>query len=263
MQIEAIATVCTRELLHELDTFLPTARACYSRVPIHVYTDDRWAAEGQVLGLPVGNVHFHDLDLAEGLARSAAVNRWADHWRPECIWAKLDSLRRCVADHAGVGVLLADCDVAIITADRRHYYADVALSPGYCGDPHRPVRDLDGGRSLSIVERDSWFNAGMLLTRSLEFCEWWLAEYEAGRPGSFYEQTALESTPARFDCAFMDDRHNFGKWRFREPFPGTASIHMHLTERCRRPDATAMAVMARRAVAESLAALREHPEMRN
>lgn len=263
MVIEAIVTVCTEALIHELREWLPTARVCYPSIPLYVATD---VSESRVMEyareVNVENVQVVPLDLNHAVGRVGNVNVWAKHWILEAIWCKLDALRRVVEMHPG-GVLLADCDITFIQPPyRKEYWADVVLSPNYHGDLQLTTRDLDGKTRIPLYVRDSLFNAGMLATRSIEFCEWWIEQYEAGGPGTFVEQTALEQVPRLFDVDYFGPEENFGKWRFAAPPPNTNSVHMHVHERSRRPDVTMLKISAQSSAASARKFLLENPTRR-
>lgn len=263
LKIEAIVTVCTEALIHELREWLPTARRCYPGIPLYVATD---VTEDRVMeyarDVHVENVHVVPLDLAHAVGRVGKVNVWAKHWILEAIWCKLDALRRVVEKHPR-GVLLADCDITFIRPTyRREYWADVVLSPNFHGDLQLTTPDLSKESRIPLFVRDSLFNAGMVATRSVEFCEWWIEQYEAGGEGTFVEQTALEQVPRLFDVDYFGPEENFGKWRFAAPPPNTNSVHMHVHERARKPEVTILKIAAQSSAASARKFLRGNPTRR-
>lgn len=262
IRVDRIVTVADKNLAHELDEWLPSARLCYPGVPLHVATDiPEEEFQSIASRLNVENVIRMPLDLSVATPKVQKVNKWAEHWILEAIWAKLDTLRSVVTDHPGEGVMLADADITFLKRIDRSFHADVVLSPYYFGDFTQKTRDLDGDL-IPLAERDGWFNAGMILTRSKEFCDWWIPQYEAGHPGSFVEQSALELVPGSFATEYLDARHNFGKWRLSPPAPDTASIHMHIHEKSHRTDITMLKIAAQKAAAKARRILRDNPDKR-
>lgn len=263
MKIEALVTVCTEKLFHELREWLPSARVSFPDTPLYVATDvpkERVLEEAEKLCVENVVVLPFDLSYAEG--RVDKVNVWAEHWVREAIWGKLDCLRRVVKRVNG-GVLLADCDISFAAPPYRDcFYADVVMSPNFTGDLQKMTRTLDRQGKIPLYVRDSLFNAGMLLTRSVEFCEWWLKAYEEGGPNTFVEQTAMEQVPRLFDVDYFGPEENFGKWRFAAPPPNTNSFHMHLHEPARKQEVTALKIAAQSAAARARAFLREYPNKR-
>ncbi|NUQ50759.1 MAG: hypothetical protein HUU27_12700, partial [Phycisphaerae bacterium] len=148
------------------------------------------------------------------------------------------------------GVLLADCDVVFRAGFERDYRGDVVLSPFYWG--RRDIRVAGGGL---LQSRDGEFNAGLLMTRSAAFCQWWIDAYLSGL-GGFYEQGCLDQVPAAFFADYFSPLHNWGKWRFAAPHGAVRSYHQHHREIGRRPDITLISLAAKRAAAEARAALR-------
>lgn len=240
MGIAAITTVCTRELYHELEEFLPSARVAFPDKPIIVWTDVKDATTA------VDNVSFRYFDPATLTLHTENVVTHASYWHPEAIHQKISGLRQVVRDYpGGDGVLLVDCDVTFRQGFERLFYGDVALSPFYWG--RRDVV-VEGGRLLQ--QRDGEFNAGMLVTRSLDFCDWWMQAYESGM-GGFYEQGCLDAVPANFTTDYISPLHNFGKWRFAAPHRHIRSYHQHARERSRNSDVGMLKIAAQRAAAEA------------
>lgn len=248
MGVAAITTVCTVELLHELREFLPAARVAFPGVPIIVWTDD----DAQVTshGSHVPGVEFRVFDRAASAGRTAKVATHAAYWHADAIHQKIVGLRQVVNEYPGPdGVLLVDCDVTFRLGFERRYQGDVVLSPFYWGQ-----RTIAVGGGKLLQHRDGEFNAGMLITRSLAFCDWWLAAYESGL-GGFYEQGCLDLVPGHFVTDYFSPLHNFGKWRFSPPSGVVMSYHQHLEERSRRHDVGAIKIAAQRVAAEARAAL--------
>jgi hypothetical protein len=246
MGVAAITTVCTRELIHELRDFLPSARVAFPDVPIVVWTD---VEDYQT---DVGNVDIRYFDPSALKMRTGNVAAHADYWHPEAIHQKIVGLRQVVSEYEGQdGVLLVDCDITFRLGFERRFHGDVALSPFYWGD--RGIK-LRVANDQLLQHRDGEFNAGMLVTRSLAFCDWWLGAYESGE-GGFYEQGCLDMVPARFVTDFISPAHNYGKWRFVEPHTEVRSFHQHSAEPSRKYSVGALKIAAQRAGAEARAKL--------
>lgn len=256
MKIETLVTVCTHELQAELREWLPTARVCYPDAPLYVATDlNRDELQMIASGLGVHGVHHLPVDRRKAALRSQNVPRWADHWDHGAIWLKIDSLERVVSGSSWKtgGVLLADCDITFLRPNNDSYLADVVLSPNFHGDLRRRTKGRNGGTRY-LHERDSLFNAGMLLTRSASFCETWRLWYENSHTWNeetFLEQTALEHVPSKWHTAYFDHRDNFGKWRFTAPLGDERSVHTHLRERARCEEVFQLKLTAQKAAAKA------------
>jgi len=258
MELAGIVTVCTGPLLPELREFLPSARVAFPETPIHVYTDEpdhvtRLVAEYRIAGVTSYPCGDHRLDLSR-------VLRIDDHWDPSAIAWKLLALKQRVEalDGAPGGILLADCDITFRTGFERVHYGDVALSPFYWGKRDIFVPSPSHPEPVPLQIRDGEYNAGLLMTRSLKFCNWWLETYLSGE-GGFYEQKCLDLVPGLFHCDYFSPLHNWGKWRFASPHPAVRSYHQHLAERARIADVGAIKIAAQRAGAEARAKLRNAP----
>lgn len=252
MHAVSVVTVCMGGLLDELREFLPSARLAFPGLPIHVYTDRGPELWDLLATLPVGEIRVHPTPAVEGVDLGR-VARHSDYWQPWPIYWKIAALREQVADlppGAEGGVLLADCDITFREGFERNYHGDVVLSPFYWGR-----RDIRVGGAL-LQHRDGEYNAGLLLTRSMEFCQWWMEAYLSGL-GGFYEQGCLDLVPGLFPTDYFSPLHNWGKWRFAAPHPEVRSYHQHLAERSLRPDIGAIKIAAQRAAAEARAQLRE------
>jgi len=264
MRVELLFTVCTHELIHELREWLPTARMCYPRMPLTVFTDaDLTLCYEMAAELNVENVKFRSVDREHALTRVDNVPRQSPHWKMETIWLKLECLRVMVEENPDRGVLLADCDITFIAPNTETYYGDVVLSPNFCGDLQKLTRSNDGKSKLPLYLRDSPFNAGHTMTRSLEFCEWWINAFENANPEDFTEQTALEQAPRMFDVAYFDERDNFGKWRFKCPAPNVRTVHIHIHERAKVSRVTMLKIVGQQSAAKARKLLRENPQLRS
>lgn len=257
MAVREIVTVCMGDLLPELGEFLPAARVAFPRVPIHVYTDHAVGALEIGVELHVDRLHVHPTRDLSGEVSLAAVAHHADHWQPWPIYWKLHALAERVAalpDGCRDGVLLADCDVIFREGLDRAMCGEVALSPFYWG--RRDLPAPSGDRARRLQHEHGEFNAGLVLTRSIDFCAWWIAAYLSGE-GGFYEQACLDAVPGRFHADYFSPLHNWGNWRFAAPPPEARSYHRHLAERSTRLDTGAIAIAARRTAAEARALLRK------
>lgn len=253
MGVAEIVTVCMGGLVHEMREFLPAARVAFPDVPISVYTD----REGEVSLInrecPVENLTIHSTRLFD-LPAQSSVKEHSVYWQKIPILCKLMAIQERAKDlppRSTDGVLLVDCDVTFREGFERRYHGDVALSPFYWGK--RTERTREGGL---LQHRDGEFNAGMLLTRSSAFCDWWLRAYLSGE-GGFYEQGCLDAVPGLFPTDYFSPLHNWGKWRWAAPCPAARSFHQHVAERAAaRPDVGAIKIAAQRAAAEARAKLK-------
>lgn len=253
MAVAEVVTVCMGDLLHELREFLPSARVAFPQALIHVYTDRGVDALEIAAEVRVGNLSVHH---AGDVSREVSIERVAkhsDYWQPWPIYWKLRALQERVAhlDPASRdGVLLADCDVTFREGFERPFRGGVALSPFYWGR-----RDLTVQGGGLLQHRDGEFNAGMIVTRSLAFCQWWMDAYLSGA-GGFYEQGCLDLVPGLFTTDYISPLHNWGKWRFAAPHAAVRSYHQHIGEPSRRMDVGALKIAAQRAAAEARAKLK-------
>jgi hypothetical protein len=240
------------KLLHELREFLPAARLAFPTAPIYVYTDDVAAvvaAADAYLVSHVVPVHA----CAETPDFSLVVSH-APYWQAAPIYYKLKGLLDRVTAlprRDADGILIVDCDVTFRHGFERPFRGDVALSPFYWGR-----RDLTTKTGGLLQHSHGEFNAGMLVTRSVDFCNWWLESYLTGF-GGFYEQGCLDAVPQRFRTDYISPLHNFGKWRFSRPNSAVRSYHQHVRERSWNCDVGALKIAAQRTAAEARATLRK------
>lgn len=262
MNVAEIVTVCMGDLLHELREFLPAARVAFPGKRIHIYTDrgdESFAIAKEVM---VENVEAHFTPDASKQISIEKVAKHSDYWKPWPIWWKLRALQERVAyiDPASRdGVLLVDCDVTFREGFERPFRGDVALSPFYWGRRDIDIPAAKGGGLLQ--HRDGEFNAGMLVTRSRDFCDWWMRAYLDGL-GGFYEQGCLDLVPGLFTTDYTSPLHNWGKWRFAAPHGAVRSFHQHLSEPSRRMDVGALKMAAQRAAGEARETLQSFPSRR-
>jgi len=259
MTVGLIATVCMGDLLHELREFLPSARIAFPGIPIHVFTDRVVDAMEIASGTRVGNLQLHLAGDLSGEVSLDRVARHSDYWQPWPILWKIRAMRRCItllADPVRTGVLIADCDITWRLGFERPFRGDVALSPFYWG---RRDIEIPGGGLLQ--HRDGEFNAGMVVSRSVEFADWWERAYLSG-DGGFYEQGCLDMVPTQFTIDYISPLHNYGKWRFTQPHDAVRSYHQHIGERSTRLDVGSLKMAAQRAAAEARSALADNPALR-
>jgi len=259
MGVDVLVTLCTEELLYELYEWLPTARVCYPKTKLVVVTD---VAPGRVKVIAdevnVSRLQIRKFDRERAVEKSRNIPLYSTHWKPETIWGKLDETRTTIKDYPGKGVMFADSDITFVRPIDRTYEADIVLSPAFCGDLQRKVSLLTRPEAqIPMFRRDGLFNAGMWLTRSVEFMSWWIAAVEASEGDSFLEQTSLEYCPAGFITDYLDSRDNFGKWRFQAPPSDVRSVHYHLKERSRWVEDTEIKRVGQRAAAEARKKLRD------
>lgn len=87
--VDRIVTVADKNLAHELDEWLPSARLCYPGIPLHVATDISEKEFQNILSrLNVENVIRMPLDLSVATPKVQKVNKWADHWILEAYLGK-------------------------------------------------------------------------------------------------------------------------------------------------------------------------------
>jgi hypothetical protein len=252
MRVAEIITVCMGKLIHELREFLPSARVAFPDVPIHVVTDDAHA----VLEIAEANLVRNVIPVAtcSETPDFSAVSQHSAYWQPEPIYFKLKGLLDRVVElppQFKDGVMIVDCDVTFRAGFARPFFGDVALSPFYWGK-----RDITTNSGKLLQDVHGEFNAGMLVTRSVNFCRWWLDSYLAGF-GGFYEQACLDAVPQRFCTDYISPLHNFGKWRFAKPYGAVRSYHQHLRERSYNADVGALKIAAQSAAANARKTLQE------
>jgi hypothetical protein len=260
MGVGEIVTVCMGSLIRELREFLPSVRVAFPGIPIHVYTDRAIEAMEIATSAAVGNMHFHPTPDVSAQVDLAKVARHADYWQPWPIWWKIRAMQERIAergDNARDGVLLADCDVTFRAGFERPFQGDVAISPFYWGR-----RDIDVPGGGKLQHRDGEYNAGMIVSRSQAFADWWMQAYLSGA-GGFYEQGCLDLVPGEFLTDYISPLHNYGKWRFAAPHAAVRSYHQHIGERSTRLDVGSLKMAAQRAAAEARATLANHPDLRS
>jgi len=254
MRVGAITTVCVGGLLPELREFTPSTRVAFPGIPIRIYTDRKAEAAAIVASCRVDGVEIKEVssDPVEGVSLDN-VARHADYWQANPIYWKIKGLQECLEEEIarGEGVMIVDCDVTFRLGFERSFFGDVAISPFYWGRRDIMVQD---GRLLQ--HRDGEFNAGMVISRSVDFSTWWMKAYLSGE-GGFYEQGCLDMVPERFYTDYISPLHNWGKWRFSSPPPEARSYHQHLNEPSRRLDVGATRIAARRTAAEARAVLKK------
>lgn len=258
MGIDVINTLCTEELLHELEEWLPSARVCYPNAKLVVSTDVNPKRVHEIAkGLHVRDVHTMNFNRKEAISKSKNIPLYSKHWKPETIWGKLNETRRVVEEHPGQGVMFADTDITFIRPIDRTFLADVVLSPAFCGDLQRTTKLLTSDDRIPLFRRDGLFNAGTWITRSSTFMRWWIGAVELSEGDSFLEQTSLEHAPRNFVTDYLDSRDNFGKWRFQLPPPDVRSVHFHIHESSNWMEDTVIKLMGQRAAAEARKILRD------
>ncbi len=225
IRLTTIITICTKDLIHELVEFVPSARHAFPDLKIVVFTDDVNLAEEILKEYRITNICFKQIDLNDACYKITNVDNISQYWKKEPIWFKLKSLKDEVILANGEGVMLCDCDITFKRGFSRAFFGEVVLSPFYWGDRHLETREGD-----SLKDRDGEFNAGMIITNSVEFCDWWIESYENGL-GGFYEQKCLDYAPKLFEVDYIGPEHNFGKWRFRVPKDHVSSFHYHVREK--------------------------------
>lgn len=236
LRVEALLTVCTVELLPEIETWLASAARWHPEARLYVAGDYpvcrealrlavRWDFAARLYPLPL----LAGDGLAMARERCGGVTRISDYWREDIIWWKLAALE-WVLQYAepSRGVLLTDCDITFAQPVTGLWGGGVeaVLSPFWWWAYDVPKR-RDG--SVTLPGFDGIFNAGYFLTRSLAVATAWRELYEAG-VGGFYEQKCLEWLPRRFACDYFDARHNWGKWRREAPRTDTVSLHYHIAD---------------------------------
>jgi len=262
MGLAEIVTVCMGELIHEMREFLPSVRVTFPGKTIHVYTDHPEEVLAIAEELFVENCVVHEVwDISQEVSLDR-VAKHSEYWQPLPILWKLRALSERVGElpeDFRDGVLLVDCDMTFRANLGRNFFADVVLSPFYWGR-RDIIMPQDRGGGL-LQHRDGEFNAGMLLTRSKEFCAWWTNAYLSGA-GGFYEQGCLDMVPGVFTTDYFSPLHNWGKWRFVIPHNAVRSFHQHIGEPSRRMDVGALKISAQRAAARARTVLRSNPSLR-
>lgn len=234
LSVEVVMTVCTQELAHELESWLPSAAFHHPEARLYVVGDYPACQKAREVAVAYGVVNrVFPLPLlgGDGLAiageRCRGVAKIHRYWRADVIWWKLEGLRQVLSRfEVGKGVLLTDCDITFAGTVRESWVGvDVVLSPFYWVHfDHKVRHPVDG--VMPLAQRDGYFNAGYLLTRRVEVAEYWMELYESG-VGGFYEQKCLERLPGKFACDYFSPLHNWGKWRREVPRDGVVSIHFH------------------------------------
>ena len=246
MRVAEVVTVCMGKLIHELREFLPSTRVAFPESPIYVYTDDVSAVRDIAEANLVRNVT--PVEVCLETPDLSAVIQHSAYWHSEAIYFKLKGILDRVSSlpvDSKDGVMMVDCDITFKANFERPFFGDVALSPFYWGK-----RDLKVSSGGLLQHSHGEFNAGMLITRSVDFCEWWLESYLSGL-GGFYEQACLDSVPKRFCVDYTSSLHNFGKWRFTKPHNAVRSYHQHVRERSRNVDVGALKIAAQKTAAQA------------
>lgn len=238
LKVDAIMTVCTEELAHELELWMPTAALHHPEAMLYVVGDYPAVIKARALAqeyhiahrvIPMALLAGDGRKIAEERCRNVATI--SKYWKADVIWWKLEGLRQVLEDELpGRGVLLTDCDITFTAPVREVFpHADAVLSPFWWVTGHQVTKHPRLGR-MPLAQRDGFFNAGYFLTNHAEVAKTWLELYEQGE-GGFYEQKCLEHLPRRFRCDYFDAKHNWGKWRKETPRENVVSIHFHADEK--------------------------------
>jgi hypothetical protein len=250
INIQTIITVCTKDLIHEIREFVTSARVCFPNFKIVVFTDVVDLAIDLLKEFDIKNIEFKNISLDDHPSEILDIKSISSYWKREPIWFKLKGLRDEVELSKGKGVLICDSDITFKRGFLRDFYGDVALSPFYWGD-----RFLKISEEKLLRDRDGEFNAGMLATNSIEFCDWWIDAYKSGL-GGFYEQKCLDYVPSLFDVDYIGPEHNFGKWRSQIPKDNISSFHYHIKERARKKEDSFIKLEAQKSAAKARSILK-------
>ena len=235
---EAFLTVCTEELIHEVEPWLASVAAHHPVARIYLACDYpvahrarelaiRWRIAGRVFPLPF----LAGDGRAMAAGRCGAVESLSTYWHADVIWWKIEALRWVLSTvEPGRGVLLTDCDVVFAGPVTEAFpHVDLALSPFWWWS-YRQVKRRHDTHDDTLCQVDGFFNAGYLLARRPAVAAVWRQLYESGE-GGFYEQKCLEKLQEHFATAYFGTRHNWGKWRKESPRPDTVSLHYHVNDR--------------------------------
>lgn len=246
MKVSEVVTVCMGKLIHEMREFLPSVRVAFPECPIYVYTDNILAVQEIAEANLVNNVI--PVKVSFDTPSFSKVIKHSVYWHADAIYFKLKALLdrvKSLPSNSRSGVMIVDCDVTFNDGFEKPFFGDVALSPFYWGK-----RDLKVQTGESLQSCHGEFNAGMLVSRSIDFCNWWIDAYIAGL-GGFYEQACLDFVPKSFCVDYISPLHNFGKWRFAKPHKFVRSYHQHILERSKNADVGALKIAAQSAAAKA------------
>jgi len=248
LRVDALVCVATREVAGDLARLIPTAQYHMPERPLHIVCDAETGNYARAICTPLGldNVIAHEWLTAESLAMATSrlrrVVEHSDYWKPAPLWWKIEGLRRIVRHYNGnKGVLMVDSDIVFAAPVTDSFVGvDTVLSPFHWPDPNLKVqRSPQDKTMIPIAERDGWYNAGYLLTRSSAVCDAWLDLYERG-VGGFYEQWILGHLPGLCRHDIFGTAHNWGQWRREVPREDVVSLHIHAATKHKPPFALAV-----------------------
>jgi|GEM_PF-7011676 len=176
-------------------------------VPVLIYCDPAAYDLLQRLDLPSSL-----LLRAADFAPPAQVKSHNRYHRADAIAAKMDALELAVA--AFGDAVFFDADLTFFSPLPAPDDNELILSPNFEDYFTRGQHGL--------------YNAGLVWTRSQEFCHWWRSEYLSGR-SRFYEQSALDLAPSKWRCSYYGPEHNHGFWRGPLGSRRVGSVHCHLS----------------------------------
>ncbi len=200
-------TVTTRETASEAVWAAVTFHTVHS-LPVLIVCDRESLDYLQQATSSMGGivVRCHDAPL-HGRVRSH--NRYH---RPDAIALKMKAMQFAI--EAFGDAVFFDADLTFLGPLPAPDDAVVMLSPNW--------------ECFTASGQHGRYNAGLVWSCSVEFCDWWLGEYLSGR-SSFYEQSALDLVPAKWRTSYFGPDHNHGFWRGPIAARRVDSIHCHLS----------------------------------
>ena len=221
LTIDAISVTCGGQLIHQLRPFVKQIKFLHPELPLHIATDPSGVEKIEDLVGPqdvIWKVLEKDLKFYGASKSQDHGHRWSKPW----IGVKLENFRRAV-DKFKCGVLQCDCDFVFNRAlpKRINWHADVVMSTHRGPLMHNNVPDFHGN-----------YNAGLLLSDSLEIANKWISLYMDGY-GDFYEQKLLEKLDDLYVVDLFPSDWNWGGWRNQEDVKYSRRLptffHAHVT----------------------------------
>lgn len=199
-------TVTTLETAHEAAWAAITFHAMHE-LPAVIVCDTAAHDELRSLTLPEGIV-LQRMDFPQ-TTRVKAHNKYH---RADAIAVKMLALKLAVV--AFGDAVFFDADITFLARLPAPQDSELMLSPNFENFVTRAQHGI--------------YNAGLVWTSRVDFCDWWRDEYLSGR-SRFYEQSALDLAPSKWRASYFGPEHNHGFWRGAIGARRVDSIHCHLS----------------------------------
>jgi hypothetical protein len=199
-------TVTTRETASEAAWAALTFHAIHA-LPVVIVCDTAAHDEMSARALPEGIV-LQRMDFP-AQSRVRAHNKYH---RADVIAAKMLALKLAIV--AFGDAVFFDADMTFLGKMPAPQDNELMLSPNF--------------EDFVTRGQHGFYNAGLVWSSRVDFCDWWRDEYTSGR-SRFYEQSALDIAPSKWRSSYFGSEHNHGFWRGAIGSRRVESVHCHLS----------------------------------